>query len=586
MYKELVSDYLNENKGIITAFILITLLTFPIESIAIPELYGRLYNTVSGGKRSDELLRRVGKIILFIIGIWLFIQVFYYIKNWLIGKILPTYLEFTRRVLFTRIIENYENNYQDIKISKNINRLFGLTRDMKDVFFYVATCLIPLALTIGIVNIYFYFIDWKIGLVATIAVGIMTIVSYFFSVKIIEVSAVREGKFLDMSERIHDSFENLMNIYINNEKNKELQKTQTVQTEHTDYYNKQLDLINNMQISTCVMSVIMFSIIIGIAYYNFSRGIFTSQRFITVSLVIIYFLGFLININSWTPEQLMNLGILKNSDEFLNDILRSKDNKYVKNPKLNGDIVIDNISYGYGENDPIFSGFSLRIKKNERVAILGQSGSGKSTLMKILLGLLPLKGGVITINNVPIQNIEPEVLRRHINYINQRTQLLNGTVLENMKYGNTIDDKKLVALVKKYGLDANFQSLEQGLRSDVGNQGKSMSGGMQKIIMNVRGILKKGSVVVFDEPLAGLDAITRVKMIKMIDDMTKNKTLIVITHDKEILRIMNKTINLHDMKKKTAVAVATAEVATAAERPALVGMGTPALVPSIMENFF
>lgn len=549
MYKELVSDYLNENKGIITAFILITLLTFPIESIAIPELYGRLYNTVSGGKVSDELLRRVGKIILFIIGVWLFIQVFYYIKNWLIGKILPTYLEFTRRVLFTKIIENYENNYQDIKISKNINRLFNLTRDMKDVFFYVATCIIPLALTIGIVNIYLYFIDWKIGLIATISVAIMAIVSYFFSVKIIEISAIREGKFLDMSERIHDSFENLMNIYLNNEKNKELQKTQNAQNEHTDYYNKQLDLINNMQISTCVMSVIMFSIIIGIAYYNFSKGIFTPQRFITVSLIIIYFLGFLININSWTPEQLMNLGILKNSEEFLNDILRSKNNKYVKNPKLNGDIVIDNISYAYGDNQPIFSGFSLRIKKNERVAILGQSGSGKSTLMKLLLGLLPLKGGRILINNIGIQNIEPEVLRNHINYINQRTQLLNGTILDNMKYGNTIDDKKLIGLVKKYGLDVNFQSLELGLMSDVGNQGKSMSGGMQKIIMNIRGILKKGNVIVFDEPLAGLDAITRVKMIKMIDDMTKNKTLIVITHEREILGIMNKTINLHDMKK-------------------------------------
>jgi len=568
MYKELVSDYLNENKGIITAFIVITLLTFPIESIAIPELYGRLYNTVSGGKRSDELLRRVGKIILIIIGVWLFIQIFYYIKNLLIGKILPTYLEFTRRVLFTRIIENYENNYQDIKISKNINRLFGLTRDMKDVFFYVATCLIPLALTIGIVNIYLYFVDWKIGVVATITVGIMTIVSYFFSVKIIEISAAREGKFLDMSERIHDSFENLMNIYINNEKNKELEKTQTVQTEHTEFYNKQLDLINNMQISTCVMSVIMFSIIIGIAYYNFSKGIFTSQRFITVSLVIIYFLGFLININSWTPEQLMNLGILKNSDEFLKDILRSKNNKYVKNPKLNGDIVIDNISYGYGDNEPIFSGLTLRIKKNERVAILGQSGSGKSTLMKLLLGLLPLKGGRILINDIPIQNIEPDVLRGHINYINQRTQLLNGTVLENMKYGNTIDDKKLVGIVKKYGLDVNFQSLELGLMSDVGNQGKSMSGGMQKIIMNIRGILKKGRVIVFDEPLAGLDAITRVKMIKMIDDMTKNKTLIVITHDREILRIMNKTINLHDMKKKTVAVPVPAPVRAPVRAPA------------------
>ena len=576
MYKELVSDYLNENKGIITAFIVITLLTFPIESIAIPELYGRLYNTVSGGKRSDELLRRVGKIILFIIGVWLFIQVFYYIKNWLLGKILPTYLEFTRRVLFTKIIENYENNYQDIKISKNINRLFGLTRDMKDVFFYVATCLIPLALTIGIVNIYLYILDWKIGLVATISISIMVIVSYIFSVKIIEISAVREGKFLDMSERIHDSFENLMNIYLNNEKNKEIEKTQSVQNEHTGYYNKQLDLINNMQISTCVMSVIAFALIIGIAYYNFAKGIFTSQRFITVSLIVIYFLGFLININSWTPEQLMNLGIVKNSEGFLQDILRVKKNKYVKNPKLTGDIVVDNITYGYGNNDPIFSGFSLRIKNKERVAILGQSGSGKSTLMKIILGLLPLKGGVITINNVPIQNIEPDVLRSHINYINQRTQLLNGTVLENMKYGNAIDDKKLVALVKKYGLDINFQSLEQGLLSDVGNQGKSMSGGMQKIIMNVRGILKKGNVIVFDEPLAGLDAITRVKMIKMIDDMTKNKTLIVITHDKEILGIMNKTINLHDMKKKPALISV----------PAGAGVGVGVGAASLIEDFF
>lgn len=82
----------------------------------------------------------------------------------------------------------------------------------------------PLALTIGIVNIYLYFIDWKIGLIATISVAIMAIVSYFFSVKIIEISAIREGKFLDMSERIHDSFENLMNIYLNNEKIKNSKK--------------------------------------------------------------------------------------------------------------------------------------------------------------------------------------------------------------------------------------------------------------------------------------------------------------------------------------------------------------------------
>lgn len=560
MYKELVSDYLNENKGIVTAFILITLLTFPIESIVVPELYGRLYNTVSSGgggnnnRASKELLKKVGKIILFIIGVWLFIQVFYYIKNYLIGKILPSYLEFTRRVLFKKTIENYENNYQDIKISKNINRLFNLTRDMKDIFYYVATCLIPLALTIGVVNIYFYIVDWKIGFTTTACIGIMTVLSYLFSVKIIEISSIREGIFLDMSERVHDSFENLMNIYINNEKDKELIKTQNVQDKHTKFYNKQLDLINNMQISTCIMAVISFSLIIGIAYYNLSKGIFTPQRFITISLIIIYFLGFLINLNSWTPEQLMNFGIIKNSTNFLNGILRTKNTKFVKNPKLSGDIEFENISYSYENSEKnvekLFDNFSYKIKKNDRVAIIGSSGSGKSTLMKILLGLLQLNKGRVLINNIPINNIESNILRSHINYINQRTQLFNGSIISNMKYGNKIDDKKLISIVKKYGLDEIFSRLEKGLMSDVGNQGKSMSGGMQKIIMNVRGILKPGNVIIFDEPLAGLDAVSRKKMIKMIDEMTKEKTLIVITHDKEIVEIMNKVINLQQLKNK------------------------------------
>ena len=558
MYKELVSDYLNENKGIVTAFILITLLTFPIESIVVPELYGRLYNTVSSGgnnnKASKELLKKVGKIILFIIGVWLFIQVFYYIKNYLIGKILPSYLEFTRRVLFKKTIENYENNYQDIKISKNINRLFNLTRDMKDIFYYVATCLIPLALTIGVVNIYFYIVDWKIGFTTTACIGIMTVLSYLFSVKIIEISSIREGIFLDMSERVHDSFENLMNIYINNEKDKELIKTQNVQDKHTEFYNKQLDLINNMQISTCIMAVISFSLIIGIAYYNLSKGIFTPQRFITISLIIIYFLGFLINLNSWTPEQLMNFGIIKNSTNFLNGILRTKNTKFVKNPKLSGDIEFENISYSYENSEKnvekLFDNFSYKIKKNDRVAIIGSSGSGKSTLMKILLGLLQLNKGRVLINNIPINNIESNILRSHINYINQRTQLFNGSIISNMKYGNKIDDRKVISIVKKYGLDEIFSRLEKGLMSDVGNQGKSMSGGMQKIIMNVRGILKPGNVIIFDEPLAGLDAVSRKKMIKMIDEMTKEKTLIVITHDKEIVEIMNKVINLQQLKNK------------------------------------
>jgi ABC-type transport system involved in cytochrome bd biosynthesis fused ATPase/permease subunit len=68
--------------------------------------------------------------------------------------------------------------------------------------------------------------------------------------------------------------------------------------------------------------------------------------------------------------------------------------------------------------------------------------------------------------------------------------------------------------------------------------------------MNIRGILKSGDIVIFDEPLAGLDAETRTKMIKLVKEMCKNKTLIIITHDKEILSIVDKTINLHKLQNQ------------------------------------
>jgi ABC-type multidrug transport system fused ATPase/permease subunit len=201
-----------------------------------------------------------------------------------------------------------------------------------------------------------------------------------------------------------------------------------------------------------------------------------------------------------------------------------------------------------GGNKNIFTDFSLKIEKGKKVAMLGTSGSGKTTLVKLLLRLHTLQKGNIYINGIPIDRINPEDLRNSVNYVNQRTGLFQGSVIENMKYGNSNGEKELVGLLEKYGLVDNFKALKKGVYSDVGVNGKEVSLGMQKIIMNVRGILKKGEIIVFDEPLAGLDSRTREKMISMINDLCKGKTIIVITHDKEILRIMDKAIDLNKLQ--------------------------------------
>ena len=565
IYKELFTDFFKQNKVILILYVIITLLTFPVESIIIPQFYGNLYSSITENKNAKRL-REIGKIIMLIIGVWLVIQAFYYIKNLMISKIIPRYLVFLRKKMFVKVLENNETDYKDIKIAKNISRIFDLSNEIKDVIYYLMSSLLPLLMTVILVVGYLFFIDWRIGLVTLISLSGFFMFCYFYGRKIIEVSAKTQSIFLEMTNIFNDSFENLMNIYLNNQKKSEEMKLQKYLDDYLEKYNRQMNMISKMSIVTSLISVAIFAIVIGMSYWNYSKGVISGKKFITVSLIIIYFMSFLINIGLWTSPELLRLGIIKNSMPFLRSIFVKTERNYVKNPDLNGDIVFDKISYAYRKNDGeiniveeeggdgeganknIFTDFSFKIEKGKKVAILGTSGSGKTTLVKLLLRLHSIQKGNIYINGIPIERINPEDLRNTVNYVNQRTGLFQGSVIENMKYGNNTGEKELLGLLEKYGLVDNFRALKKGVYSEVGVNGKEVSLGMQKIIMNVRGILKKGEIIVFDEPLAGLDSRTREKMISMIDDLVKGKTVVVITHDREILRIMDKAIDLNKIQ--------------------------------------
>jgi len=567
IYKELFTEFYKQNKATLILFVIITLLTFPVESIVIPQFYGNLYSSITEN-RNAKRLREIGKIIMLIIGVWLVIQGFYYIKNMMISRIIPRYLVFLRKKMFVKVLENNEIDYKDIKITKNVSRIFDLSNEIKDILYYLMSYLLPLLMTVFLVCGYLFVLDWKIGLVTLVSLAGFLIFCYFYGRKIVKVSAETQNIFLEMTNVFHDSFENLMNIYLNNRKKSEEMKLQKYLDDYLGKYNRQMNMISIMSIVTSIISVVIFAIVIGMSFWNYSKGVISGKKFITVSLIIIYFMSFLINIGTWTSPELLRLGIIRNSMPFLRSIFVKKERNYVKNPDLNGDIIFDKITYAYRRNDGeidiveeegvrgdggnknIFTDFSFKIEKGKKVAILGTSGSGKTTLMKLLLRLHSLQKGNIYINGIPIERINPEDLRNTINYVNQRTGLFQGSVIENMKYGNSNGEKELLGLLEKYGLFDNFKALKKGVYSDVGVNGKEVSLGMQKIIMNVRGILKKGEIIVFDEPLAGLDSRTREKMISMIDDLCKGKTLIVITHDKEILRIMDKVIDLNKIQNK------------------------------------
>lgn len=561
VYKELFTDFFKQNKAVFIIFISITLLTFPVETIFIPTLYGNLSSAI-GETKNSKTLRKIGKIILFMVGLWIAIQAFFYIKNIILGKIISKYLVYIRKKMFIKVIENNEIDYKDLKITKNISRIFELSNELKEFIYYFLDCFIPLIMTVFVVSIYLFFIDWKIGLACIISVIGYFLFTYFYGKQTINVSSETQTYYLEMTDTFNDSFENLMNIYLNNQKKTEEMKLQKHLDVYLISYRKQMNMLSTMMLVASVFSVFIFALIVGISFWNYKKNKINGKKFIIISLIAMYFVGFLLDISSIGMPELLRLGILKNSMPFLKNMFVENERDYLKKPNLNGDIIFDKINYAYKDNDGeinltndgettninVFTNFSLTIKKGQKTALLGTSGSGKTTLIKLILKLHAIQEGNIFINNIPIQKINPVDLRNSINYVNQRTGLFQGSVLNNIKYGNDYNDKKIIELLEKYGFMHNFKILKNGVYSDVGVNGKNVSLGMQKIIMNIRGILKKSDVIVFDEPLAGLDSNSRKNTIKLIDEFCEGKTVIVITHDKEILEIMDKVVDLNKIQ--------------------------------------
>ena len=195
----------------------------------------------------------------------------------------------------------------------------------------------------------------------------------------------------------------------------------------------------------------------------------------------------------------------------------------------------------------MFDELNLKIKGGSKNGIMGRSGSGKTTLMKMLVGLYKPEEGTITIDGVDINKMDIDYLRTEVNYINQNTKLFEDTIVYNMRYGNNISEKELINKLKKYNLLQVFSDLPDGINANAGLNGGNLSGGMQKVTILMRGLLKPGKIIVLDEPLAGLDKNTISNVINMIMQETKGKTLLVITHDNAILPYMDEVVNINDL---------------------------------------
>ena len=223
------------------------------------------------------------------------------------------------------------------------------------------------------------------------------------------------------------------------------------------------------------------------------------------------------------------------SQKRINEFLETQSTDFFDNIKksdLDGDIIFKNISYTFKEtNINALSNISFKVKRGEKIALMGDVGSGKTTILEMLAGVYKPNNGKIFINNNDIKNISLSDLRNFIGYVPQSTFLFSDTIENNIKFGKENASLSEVVLSAKTScLDEDIKSFKDGYKTLLGERGVNLSGGQKQRLAIARALIKNPKILILDDSLSAVDTETEEMILNNIENITKNTTFFISTH--------------------------------------------------------
>ncbi|WP_396218678.1 ABC transporter ATP-binding protein, partial [Flavobacterium sp.] len=454
---------------------------------------------------------------------------FVFISSWLGQDIVKV----IREKLFSHLASFKIKYYDNEPVGKLITRCVSDIENIASIFSQGLFMIISDVLKMLIVLIFMLVINWKITCIVLLIMPVILIATNIFNKKMkVAFNEVR-NEVANLNTFIQERLTGMKIVQLFNREKIELEKFKEINHKHNKAWLKNI-LYNSIFFP---IADIVSSITLGLVVYFGALFIINGDTTTSV--------GQLISFNMYiamlyTPLRqiadkfnVMQMGIVAADRVF--EILESnsevQDNGTIDADTFKGNILFDNVRFGYLKDEEILKGIHLEVKAGETIAIVGATGAGKTTIINLLNRFYEINSGKILIDDININEYTLDSLRNEIAMVLQDVFLFADTIYNNITlFDESIKREQVYEAAKKIGVHDFLMSLPNGYDYDVKERGVMLSSGQRQLIAFLRAYISNPSILILDEATSSIDSYSEELIQKATLTLTQGRTSIIIAH--------------------------------------------------------
>ncbi len=544
----LIKPYLSENRRVISLGI-VCLITVDFLQLFIPRIIKWAVDDLTAFGAGATTM---GAYAFYIVAVAVLIGIFrYFWRRCLLGTSRRVE-EGLRNRLFAHI-QTLSASYFEKTTTGDL--MAHATNDIQHVRMATGMGMVALtdAIVLGTAAIGFMaYINIKLTVFVLIPMPMIIFGTRFFSKKMHRLYGEVQGAFSDLTEVVR---ERIAGIRVIKAFNRESDTAAHLESISKDYISKNLSLI---RVTGLFFPMMLLFSNLSLAVVLFLGGRQTIAHIITPGdfVAFISYLGLLtwpMMAIGWVTNLIQRgKASLDRIDKIIRTIPEIKDpTETMPVNHVKGSIVFENVTFSYGADLnkpgmlPVLQGVDLALNPGTILGIVGPPGSGKSTLVSLIPRIFDVTQGRILLDGTDLRKIPVRDLRSWIAFMPQEPFLFDGTIRDNITFGNSnIKDSELIRAAEKALLYDTIQSFSDGFETIVGEKGVVLSGGQKQRVALARALLKDAAVLIFDDPISQVDLETGNAIIHTIRSMADHKTIIIVSHRLSAVQFADKIITL------------------------------------------